>query len=273
MVTTTQKAPATGQQGFTLVELAIVLVIVGLLIGGILKGQELIASTRVTSTASQIKGIETAMGAFGDTYNAVPGDMTNVDTRLPNCATANSVCMMTAAAPGGGNGDGVIGNTFGTAVAVTQEGNAFFAHLAAADLLNGVDPTAIAATAAAKGIMVSPIAQTVSYRAASLPTAAALHTSPAALVQQAGTYLMLANQTVAIAAATNVEGNGMQPKAAQKIDAKIDDGNPNTGSTYGFGDLGAVTATRGCSSGAAVNATYNTQNVENDCALYIRINQ
>lgn len=260
------------EQGFTLVELAIVLVIVGLLIGGILKGQELIAGTRVTSTASQIKAIETAVASFQDTYGALPGDMSRADTRLPACATAASVCMMgSTAGSGGGNGDGVIANSFGTTAAVTQEGNAFFAHLAAGNLLNGVDPTATAATAAAKGILVSPIAQTVAYRAGSIASAQALLGSP--VTQQSGTYLMLANQTTAIANAAAVEGNGMQPKAAQKIDEKIDDGRPNTGTVYGVGSGATPSATVACSSAGGITATYNTQNVENDCAVYVQINQ
>ena len=48
------------QKGFTLVELAIVMTIIGLLIGGVLKGQELMENARVTSTVAQVKGYEGA---------------------------------------------------------------------------------------------------------------------------------------------------------------------------------------------------------------------
>lgn len=63
------------QKGFTLVEIAIVLVIIGLLLGGILKGQELINSARVRNLADQNSGTQAAYYGFIDRYRAVPGDM------------------------------------------------------------------------------------------------------------------------------------------------------------------------------------------------------
>ena len=84
---------------FTLVELAIVMIIIGLLIGGILKGQELINNARVSSTVSQTKAIETGISAFRDKYAAVPGDITNPTARIPSCV---GLCATA------GNGDGLI---------------------------------------------------------------------------------------------------------------------------------------------------------------------
>jgi len=62
------------QAGFTLVEIAIVLVIIGLLLGGILKGQELINSARVRNLADQNSGVQAAYFGFIDRYRQVPGD-------------------------------------------------------------------------------------------------------------------------------------------------------------------------------------------------------
>ena len=67
MTTQTQ----TNQQGFTLVELAIVLVIVGLLIGGILKGQELIGNAQLSSQVTQMRGVQTAFNGFRDQFNVI----------------------------------------------------------------------------------------------------------------------------------------------------------------------------------------------------------
>lgn len=63
------------QKGFTLVEIAVVLVIIGLLLGAILQGQQLIASARVSNLSDQQAGIQAAYFGFIDRYRAVPGDM------------------------------------------------------------------------------------------------------------------------------------------------------------------------------------------------------
>ncbi len=63
------------QQGFTLVEIAIVMVIIGLLLGAVLKGQNLINSARVRSMADQNSSVQAAYYGFIDRYRAVPGDM------------------------------------------------------------------------------------------------------------------------------------------------------------------------------------------------------
>lgn len=83
------------QQGFTLVEMAIVLVIIGLLLGGILKGQELITSARVRNIADQNSGVQAAYYGFIDRYRQVPGDWgsANAAQSIPDVTT-------------GGNADG-----------------------------------------------------------------------------------------------------------------------------------------------------------------------
>lgn len=76
-----------GQKGFTLVELAIVMVIIGLLIGGVLKGMEIRENAQITATIVQSKSYEAATILFFDTYNALPGDMVNASNTLPECTT------------------------------------------------------------------------------------------------------------------------------------------------------------------------------------------
>jgi prepilin-type N-terminal cleavage/methylation domain-containing protein len=69
------------QGGFTLVEIAIVLVIIGLLLGGVLKGQELIYNQKVKSTYDSYRQYTAAMYGYQDRYRAIPGDDANALTR------------------------------------------------------------------------------------------------------------------------------------------------------------------------------------------------
>lgn len=87
------------QQGFTLIEIAIVLVIIGLLLGGVLKGQELIQNARVRNVISQQDGIKAAFFGFQDRYRGIPGDY-NVDLANQNIPGAGKTC--------GGDGNSLI---------------------------------------------------------------------------------------------------------------------------------------------------------------------
>src|SRR3989441_11126607 len=84
------------QQGFTLVEIAIVLVIIGLLLGGILKGQEMITQAKIKNIVNDFNGVTVAVTSYQDRYRAIPGDDRNASTRW------------TVQAPASGNGDGVM---------------------------------------------------------------------------------------------------------------------------------------------------------------------
>jgi len=65
------------QTGFTLVEIAIVLVIIGLLLGGILKGQEMIIQAKIKNAIADFSGVSAAYFGYQDRYRATPGDDIN----------------------------------------------------------------------------------------------------------------------------------------------------------------------------------------------------
>ncbi len=80
-------------RGFSLIEIALVLVIVSLILGGVFKGQALIDSARVRSLANEVSGIRTAWYSFQDRYRSIPGDFSNARAQIDD-----------AAEPGNGNG-------------------------------------------------------------------------------------------------------------------------------------------------------------------------
>ncbi len=110
--------------GFTLIELAIVLVVIGLLLGGVLKGQELIDSARVRNLISQMDSIKAAYLTFQDKYQAAPGDYPGP------LAYANLAGIPNPQV--GGNGDGVVQDT-----PQAREGLLAWVHLSHANLITG----------------------------------------------------------------------------------------------------------------------------------------
>jgi prepilin-type N-terminal cleavage/methylation domain-containing protein len=81
----------TTQKGFTLVEIAIVLVIIGLLLGGILKGQEMIVQARTKNVIADFSGVSAAYHGYQDRYRTMPGDDPNAATRWGATVTAAGV--------------------------------------------------------------------------------------------------------------------------------------------------------------------------------------
>ena len=71
----------TKQTGFTLVEIAIVLVIIGLLLGGILKGQEMITQAKIKNVVNDFNGLTAAVSSYQDRYRQLPGDDPNALNR------------------------------------------------------------------------------------------------------------------------------------------------------------------------------------------------
>ncbi len=124
------------RQGFSLVELSIVLVILGLLTGGILAGRSLIRASELRQMTNQVTAVETSFAAFRDKYLALPGDMANATAfwGAANTAGAGGNCSNSLINSGSGtqtcngNGDGRISG---------PEAYRYWQHLANAGLWEG----------------------------------------------------------------------------------------------------------------------------------------
>ncbi|MGV3582717.1 MAG: prepilin-type N-terminal cleavage/methylation domain-containing protein [Methylophilus sp.] len=112
------------QAGFTLIELAIVLVIIGLLLGGVLRGQELINSAKVKNLASDFRNIPVYVYGYQDKYRSLPGDDKAADSHVG--VTAAQV----------GDGNGTIEGNWNSSTA-TEESALFWLHVRKAGFAPG----------------------------------------------------------------------------------------------------------------------------------------
>ncbi len=199
------------QSGFTLVEIAIVLVIIGLLLGGILKGQELINSAKVKNLANDFRVIPTYIYAFQDKFKSLPGDDASADTHVSGATKATT---------GGAVGNGVIEGAWNSTTN-TDESRLFWQHVRLSNLASG--PTVVTDADYAPKNTVGGL---IGVNSA---TAAQLH-----ITGMTGTY--------------QVCSKGILGKFAKQLDIQMDDGNTATGSmrsvldTAGIGTAAVATA-------------------------------
>jgi len=117
------------QTGFTLVEIAIVLVIIGLLLGGILKGQEMITQAKIKNVVADFSGISAAYYGYQDRYRAIPGDDNGAAARWTSPTAATN-----------GNGNGIVAGTYNNGSAVCTaavEACSWWDHLRRAGFVAG----------------------------------------------------------------------------------------------------------------------------------------
>ncbi len=192
------------QSGFTLIEIAIVLVIIGLLLGGVLKGQELINSAKVKNLANDFKNIPVYIYGYQDKFKALPGDDALATTHLTG-ATACTTGTTTTCNPGSGIIDGNWNDK-----TIASESYLFWQHVRLAGFAPGsTDPATTTGDYIPKNAVGGSIGVTNSLVANS-----PIYTAGGAQIK--GTYVVCSD--------------GIAGKFAKQLDLTLDDGNPATGS-------------------------------------------
>lgn len=214
--------------GFTLIEIAIVLVIIGLLLGGVLKGQELINNAKVRNIISQQDSYKAAFFAFQDRFRALPGDYSAASTNIPGIGSGQN-----------GNGNNQISKE--TSPSACDESIVAWAHLTRAGFISGS--------------LNGTCTDTVS--AANSPT------NPYGGIVQLifdNVYSGTATQVHNIKT-----GNLIPVSIISEIDRKIDDGGSNTG-IFRFSTWGSTAPTEAaCLTAAGTGQTWNVVNDAKNC--------
>jgi prepilin-type N-terminal cleavage/methylation domain-containing protein len=222
------------KNGFTLVELAIVLLIVGLLLGGVLKAQEMIYNSRINKFMTDEKAITAAFNAYIDKYGSIPGDDPRGLGRFPNCI-AIGFCT-------NGNGNGMI----------EELSESPLVYLVAANMLKNDH---FAAPKGQMNCLASPI-QNGFWN---------IHT-PVNITLFGQSGLVWLNMI------DGFDNGIFTPKEQQRIDTKMDDSNGTSGDLLGINNgRGDCTTPAGYSGSAAGSGDYNLTETIKTCRPFFRI--
>lgn len=206
------------RSGFTLIELAIVLIVVGLILGGITKGYELVRQSKIRDTLTDISSYNAAINTFRVKYKYLPGDFVNAYTYgvdQPKGGAAN--VSATVDAQNDGNGDGLLQNSAGNFTTNTGEIANFWMHLSNVKLIK-------------EEYDITPPANVGDYfPRIGVGNGLVALTGDGALYWVLGVADVVMALNAAEGAADGPIGNSLIPEEAYGIDSKIDDGKPDAG--------------------------------------------
>ena len=219
------------QSGFTLIEIAIVLVIIGLLLGGVMKGQELINSAKVKNLATDFKNIPVYIYGYQDKFRSLPGDDSSAASHVSGasaCSGAATLCTPS---------NGIINGTWDTAT-TTAESQLFWQHVRMAGLAAGATSGDMLPTNSVGGVI------GITNGGVDNPDAV-VYVAPATKLP--GTYILCSASILG--------------KYAKQLDIQMDDGTPTGGSMRAFNQTGGR--------GTALSAPTLTAGALDDATPYV----
>lgn len=264
--------------GFTLIELSIVLVIIGLIVGGVLVGQDLIKAAEVRSVVGQVEKYNAAVNTFRTKFNGIPGDIVSAQASAFGLCPGNDQTGCITGAAGLGDGNGLLDSTASINNAA-GEVLTFWQHMSSANLLDGGTFGSDLTTAGAAGTPANP----------------SLYL-PAAKISAAGRFIVFSTgglnfyeimPIATVASPYTYTTGGLTPIESFNIDGKTDDGSPNTGVVLARANgtgvnntptFAATTTAGRCNigDGTATTDTYNrvqgSGGNDRSCALSFRFN-
>lgn len=246
----------TRKYGFTLIELSIVLVIIGLVVGGVLVGRDLIEAAKIRAQIKQVNDYSTNTGIFKNKYNALPGDITQA-----NAANVGLKFHGTSYPDSAYSNDGIINDAAGYAPIrnAGQEPYLFSYDLKDAGLMQ-MNPSGN------------------SYQVSFYPPIAINPGAGIFITSYKGNIWMYLGKTVyylgSWLAGHSPDSTGtVTPAQAMSIDAKIDDGIPKSGIVLAVEQPMNLPLTSNIPNQCVTDATATVYNIADStlwCKLMIR---
>lgn len=232
-------------QAFTLMELALVIVVVGLLAGAVVVGFQVMDAAKIRNSVSKIEEYNNAVNSFRDQYFGWPGDITNAGSLWPECDATPTNCN--------GNGNSIIDSL--------NESYRAWQELTLAELVGGSYTGTSSGGQSVLGtnvpnLPIDGIGISLTYADSTWATFYI-----GSLVTNKTNIMIIGKPTTNNLTTTA----GVLTSYAQEIDQKIDDGFPSSGTITSNNAGGCVTA--------AVPPKYNTATSTAKCALVIQLHQ